>query len=180
MKNPQDNRRLMRGRKFNTEELQLKILWFLREAPAHGYELIKRFSEVSAGYYSPSPGMLYPILAQLEAQGLAQVELAGKRKIHHITAAGLAYLQQHAEQAQLLIASLKHAARKMLWMSQVNESEAAAMAATGWLPGYIEARKALQTALLMQSDADHDEQRRIIAILQRAASDIARKTTYES
>ena len=163
---------LTRGRKFNADELQLKLLWFLRDSPAHGYELARRFNDLSRGYYNPSPGVLYPALGQLETLGLAQVELSGKRKNYRITAAGLAYLQQHAERAQTLIDILKHAAKKMLWMSQASESEAAAAAATGWLPEFIQARKTLQAALLARGEADHNEQRRIIAILQRAASDI--------
>ncbi|MNJ58589.1 hypothetical protein D3C77_542270 [compost metagenome] len=116
--------------------------------------------------------MLYPALGQLEAQGLAQVELSGKRKNYRITAAGLEHLQLHAERAQALIDILKHAAKRMLWMSQAAESEAAATAATGWLPEFIEARKAVRAALLAKDEADHTEQRRIAAILQRAARDI--------
>src|SRR5690606_29717951 len=92
------------------------------------------------------------------------------------TAAGLNHLQQHAERVQMLIGILKHAAKKMLWMSQAGESEADAAAATGWLPEFIQARKALRAALLAKDEADHTEQRRIIAILQCAASDILQAT----
>lgn len=172
-KQPPDS--LTRGRKFTAEELQLQVLWFLRESPAHGYELVKKFGEVSRDYYRPSPGVLYPALSQLEALNFAHPELAGKRKIYHISTSGLVHLQQHNETAQLLIARLKHAAKKMLWMSQLPDGETAAADATGWLPEYIQARRALQTALLKQSDASHSEQRRIINILQQAASDISPK-----
>ena len=164
---------LTRVRKFTAEELQLQLLWFLRESPAHGYELLRKFGEISREYYRPSPGVLYPALNQLEALSFAQVELAGKRKIYHISTAGLTHLQQHNEIAQLLIARLKHAAKKMLWQNQLADGEAAAADATGWLPEYIQARRALQTALLKKSDASHSEQRRIINILQQAARDIA-------
>lgn len=164
--------RLTSGRKFNAEELQLMLLSFLSEAPAHGYELIKRFNDMSHGYYSPSPGVLYPALGQLEALGLAQVELSGKRKNYQITPAGHDYLQAQAEHAQPLLAVLKHAAKKMLWISQAGESEAAAADATGWLPEFVQARKAFQTALLAQSESDHAGQRRIIAILQRATHEL--------
>jgi len=163
---------LTRGRKFNAEELQLKLLWCLRDAPAHGYQLIKSLSELSQGYYSPSPGVLYPALAQLQARGLAEVEQSGKRKSYRLTAAGREYLQAHHQQAELLIATLRHAAKKMQWLSLAGESEAQAAAATGWLPEFIQARKSLRAALLAGSDADHAQQRRIIEILQRAAADI--------
>ena len=163
---------LTSGRKFNAEELQRMLLWFLRDSPAHGYDLIKRLSDLSGGYYNPSPGVLYPALSQLEAAGFAQVESSGKRKNYQITPAGLEHLRLHTERIQPLLAILKHAAKKMLWMSHASESEAAAADATGWLPEFVEARKTLQTALLTQSEPNHTEQRRIITILQRAAHDI--------
>lgn len=163
---------LTRGRKFNAEELQLKLLWFLRESPGHGYELARRFRDLSQGYYSPSPGVLYPALNHLQAEGLAQVELNGKRKNYRITPAGLEHFRQHEERTRQLIATLRHAAKRMLWIKLSAESEAAATAATGWLPEFIQARKALKAALLANSDPDLAEQRRIIAILERAASEI--------
>ncbi|HIZ51138.1 MAG TPA: PadR family transcriptional regulator [Candidatus Pseudomonas excrementavium] len=163
---------LTRGRKFNAEELQLTLLWFLRDAPAHGYQLIRGLSELSQGYYSPSPGVVYPALAQLESRGLAEVEQHGKRKNYRITAAGRDYLQTHHERVALLIATLRHAAKKMQWLTLAGESEAQASAATGWLPEFIQARKAFRAALLASGDAGHVEQRRIIEILQRAAADI--------
>jgi DNA-binding PadR family transcriptional regulator len=161
---------LTSGRKFNADELQLMLLWFLRDAPAHGYELIGRFRDLSHGYYSPSPGVLYPALGQLQATGFGQVELNGKRKIYQITPAGHEHLLRHTEHVQQLLAILKHAAKRMLWVNEANQDEAAA--ATGWLPEFVQARKALKAALLTQTDADHADQRRIIAILQRAAHDI--------
>lgn len=165
-------RLLTSGRKFNASELQLQLLWFLRDAPAHGYELARRFNDLSGGYYSPSPGALYPALGQLDEQGFARAELAGRRKNFRITAAGLEHLQHHAEQAQVLIEILKHAAKRMLWINLAGESEEAAAKATGWLPEFIQARKALRAALLARDDADHAAQRRIITVLQRATSDI--------
>ncbi|WP_228129200.1 PadR family transcriptional regulator [Pusillimonas sp. T7-7] len=164
--------RLTSGRKFNTEELQLMLLCLLNGVPAHGYELIKRLDDISHGYYSPSPGVLYPALGQLESLGFAQVELSGKRKTYQITPAGQDHLQTHAERAQRLHAILQHAAKKMLWMKQAEESEADAAQATGWLPEFVDARKSLKAALLMQSQAGHAEQRRIVAILQRATQKI--------
>lgn len=171
--------RLTEGRKFSAEELQLMALGFLRDAPAHGYELTRRFSDLSGGYYSPSPGVLYPALAKLEGLALAQVEASGKRKNYLITPAGRAHLRLHADRTRTLFAILRHAARKMAWMNQAGASEAAATAATGWLPEFVEARKALQAALLARDDADHDEQRRIIAILQRAARSILKAPAGE-
>ncbi|MFY9179927.1 MAG: PadR family transcriptional regulator [Venatoribacter sp.] len=163
---------ITRGRKFNAEELQLATLWFLRESPEHGYSLAKRFVEISGGYYQPSSGVLYPALADLEALGFAKNEPLGKRKTYHILPAGLAHLEQHEQQAQLLINTLKHLAKKMLWMQMQPEGEIAAAEATGWLPEFIDARKAFKAALLEKTDIDHNEQRRIADILRRATQEI--------
>lgn len=119
--------------------------------------------------------MLYPALGQLETLGLAQVELKGKRKTYQITPAGFEHLRLQAARTEPLLAILKHAAKKMLWMSQANESEAAAAEATGWLPEFVKARKAFHVTLIAQNEADHAEQRRIIAILQRASEEILQK-----
>src|SRR5690606_14528729 len=117
---------LTSGRKFNADELQLMLLGLLRDAPAHGYELIARFRDLSHCYYSPSPGVLYPALGQLQATGFGQVELNGKRKIYQITPAGHEHLLQHTEHVQRLLAILKHAAKRMVWVSEANQDEAAA------------------------------------------------------
>lgn len=167
---------LTRGRKFSAEELQLKLLWLLRKEPAHGYQLIRSLNELSRGYYSPSPGVLYPALAQLEARGLVEMEQQGKRKSYRITAAGCDQLTAQREQVELLFATLRHAARRMQWLALAADSEAEASAATGWLPEFVQARKKLRTALLASSDAGPDEQRRIIEILQRTAGEILQVT----
>lgn len=52
------------------------------------------------------------------------------------------------------------------------EGEMAAAEATGWLPEFIEARKAFKAALLEKTDIDHNEQRRIAEILRCAAQEI--------
>ena len=59
------------GRKFEAVDLQLVILAFLAERPAHGYELIKTIEERSGGFYTPSPGVIYPALTYLSEIGHA-------------------------------------------------------------------------------------------------------------
>src|SRR5208282_842328 len=65
------------GRKLSSADLQLIILALLAEKPSHGYELIKSLEERSSGFYSPSPGMVYPALSYLEEIGHASVEPEG-------------------------------------------------------------------------------------------------------
>lgn len=167
---------LTRGRKFNAEELQLMLLQLLAEAPAHGYELIKRLKNISEDYYRPSPGVLYPALAALESLDFAEVETKGRRKKYHLTTRGEEHLQLHIADVNELFAMLKHVAKKMLWFKHANNNPVLATEATGWTPDYIEARKALQSALLSVDDSCAEEQQRIAKILQRTAQEVLSKS----
>src|SRR5215468_10990528 len=80
------------GRKLGSDDLQLLILALLAEKPAHGYEIIKALEERSAGFYAPSPGMVYPALTYLEEIGFASVEAEGAKKLYQITPEGREHL----------------------------------------------------------------------------------------
>ena len=74
-----------RGRKMGSVDLRLVLLTLLAERPSHGYELIKSLEERSGGFYSPSPGMVYPALTWLEEVGYAGVTTEGAKKRYAIT-----------------------------------------------------------------------------------------------
>ena len=100
-----------RGKRFAGEELRLMVLGFLAEqAPQHGYQLIRSFAEKSAEAYSPSPGVLYPLLTLLADMGLVE-EVAGEggaRRSYTLTEAGQAEVA--AKQADLAAAFARLAA----------------------------------------------------------------------
>ncbi len=73
------------------------LLDALRDAPKHGYEIIKALEERSSGQYAPSPGTVYPTLQFLEELGLTRVEQTGERRVYHLTDAGRADLDAHAD-----------------------------------------------------------------------------------
>jgi DNA-binding PadR family transcriptional regulator len=101
------------GRKLASADLQLLILALLAEKPRHGYELIKAFEERSNGFYSPSPGMIYPALTYLEELGHAKVEVEGSRKLYHITSTGRDHLSQNRATVDSLFAQLDDVGRRM-------------------------------------------------------------------
>lgn len=80
-------------RPFEQGELRLLVLALLSEKPRHGYELIKEIEERMGGAYSPSPGVIYPLLTMLEDMGLARLasEENGK-KLYALTPEGEAEL----------------------------------------------------------------------------------------
>jgi DNA-binding PadR family transcriptional regulator len=169
-----DSESFTRGRKFSADDLHLMLLALIEEKPSHGYELIKELEARSNGFYSPSPGMVYPALTYLEELGRVTVEVQSNKKCYDLADAGREYLAANRERAMLLFDKLKHVARKMEWLRRALAGEAEAdEAGRGWLPEFVEARRALKLALLKRTDAPADEQRRIAAILARATAEIA-------
>lgn len=168
-----------RGRKFTSEDLQLMLLVLLAERPSHGYELIKALDARSNGFYSPSPGMVYPALTYLEELGYVSVTLEGNRKRYELSEEGRAHLQANRERADLILAKLTHFGRKMEVMRRALAGEDPAEG-TGWVRELIEARRALKRALLRRTDVSPDEQRRIAAILARATREIENGEEAES
>ncbi|MEM5398836.1 PadR family transcriptional regulator [Paraburkholderia unamae] len=160
-----------RGRKFTSEDLQLMLLVLLAERPSHGYELIKALDARSNGFYSPSPGMVYPALTYLEELGYVSVTLEGNRKRYELSPEGRTYLEANRERADLILAKLTHFGRKMEVMRRAMAGEDPAEG-SAWVRELIEARRALKRALLRRTDAAPEEQRRIAAILARATEEI--------
>ncbi|HTK01475.1 MAG TPA: PadR family transcriptional regulator [Bordetella sp.] len=173
-----DERGWIRGRKFGSDELQLMLLGILEQNPSHGYELIKALGAMSSGFYTPSPGMIYPALTYLEEIGYATVELEGSKKRYHLSDAGRVHLEANRDQLGMLFGKLKHIARKMEWMRRAWTGQPMEAGpdgedvATGWVPEFVQGRLALKQALLRREDATPEEQRRIAAILMRAAQEI--------
>src|SRR6202050_330582 len=91
------------GRRLASGDLQLVLLALLSERPSHGYELIKALEERSGGFYSPSPGMIYPALTWLEEVGYASVAAEGAKKLYTITATGQEYLSDNPESADAIV-----------------------------------------------------------------------------
>jgi DNA-binding PadR family transcriptional regulator len=101
-----------RRRRFGAEALKTLLLHLLKDEPRHGYELIKAIEAMSAGLYSPSPGMVYPMLNLLADEGLI-AELAGEegRRRYAITDAGRAALDAAEEQLKDALERLADMAR---------------------------------------------------------------------
>lgn len=178
---------LFGGRKFRAEDLQLVILALLAEAPAHGYELIRRLETRSNGFYTPSPGVIYPALTFLEETGLTELEPdgAGPRKPYRLTEAGRAALAQRRPEADSILAALDRIGARM---QGVRDAFAGADGPGSGGPGaggggadrsdadtageLSRARHTLKRALLARRHAGADELRRIAAILEGAAAAI--------
>jgi PadR family transcriptional regulator, regulatory protein PadR len=77
------------------------LLLLLREASAHGYDLLERLGPFGWTFSASDPGRLYRTLRRLEAEGLLDSywEPSGcgpSRRVYDITTAGLEELQGSA------------------------------------------------------------------------------------
>ncbi len=81
----------MRGRA-QRGDVRAAALILLAEGPMHGYQLMHAITERTGGAWRPSPGAVYPTLAQLEDEGLVRMAAEGGRKLATLTPAGHAYL----------------------------------------------------------------------------------------
>src|SRR5438105_1069433 len=89
---------LMRaGRMLVQGDLRLLALALIAEQPRHGYEIIKVLEEKTSGWYSPSPGIVYPTLTYLEEAGYITGQTEGSKKLYSITEEGRAYLQSNRD-----------------------------------------------------------------------------------
>jgi len=80
---------------FDAGALRLVVLQLIAEQPRHGYDIIKEIEERAGGGYSPSPGVIYPLLSMLEDLGHVAVTADGNKKLHTVTAEGTAFLEQN-------------------------------------------------------------------------------------
>ena len=86
-----------RRRVFRRGDLKYMVLGLLEEQPMHGYEVMQRLEEESGGFYSASPGSVYPVLQMLEDQGYVRAEDREGKKVYHITDEGRAFLSEHRD-----------------------------------------------------------------------------------
>jgi DNA-binding PadR family transcriptional regulator len=83
------------GRRGN---VRAAVLSLLAEEPRHGYAIMTELAERSGGLWRPSPGSVYPVLQQLQDEGLVSAESGEGRRVFSLTDEGRTYVQQHAEE----------------------------------------------------------------------------------
>ncbi len=161
------------GRKLGSAELQLVLLALLAEQPAHGYELIKILEERSAGFYTPSPGMIYPALTYLDEIGHAVATPEGNRKLYAITETGRAHLAANKDQADMILSALTRIGGRM---ADIREAFSGLQDADPDAADDLHhARHALKHALYHSRGCAPEEARRIARILKAATAEILKK-----
>lgn len=93
--------KFMRGPRAKRGDVRAASLALLAEEPRNGYQIIQEIGERSGGMWRPSPGAVYPALAQLEDEGLIRAETGeGGRRTYVLTDEGRAYAAAHPDELQ--------------------------------------------------------------------------------
>lgn len=76
-------------------DVRAAILLLLADEPMHGYQLMHAIADRTEGAWRPSPGAIYPTIAQLEDEGLVATTAESGRKLVTLTEAGRAHLAEN-------------------------------------------------------------------------------------
>ena len=77
-------------------DVRTAILQVLAEQPMHGYQIMQTMRDRTSGAWRPSPGAIYPTIAQLEDEGLVTTREEGGRRLVTLTPEGTAYLEERS------------------------------------------------------------------------------------
>jgi DNA-binding PadR family transcriptional regulator len=85
-----------RGRR-RRGDVRFALLRALEDDPQNGYQLMQGIEERTGGRWRPSPGSVYPALAQLEDQGFVRSVERDGQKLYELTDAGREHLSEQPE-----------------------------------------------------------------------------------
>ncbi|MCX5516125.1 PadR family transcriptional regulator [Kaistia algarum] len=170
------------GRMVADGDLRLIVLSLIEKQPRHGYDIIKAIEELTSGSYSPSPGVVYPTLTFLEEAGHATAASEGNKKVYSITEAGKAHLDANRAGVDAVLDHLARIGSRMAqakaWFGR-GEDEPRGERPDRDIPGVVpelnDARRALKSAIASRIGESPEEQRRVAAILLKAAEAIGKK-----
>ncbi len=172
----------LKGKFLSSEEMHLIILKMISEGKSHGYEIIKAVDEMTNGIYSPSPGMIYPLLSYITEIGHAVSEQDGNRKTFAITEDGKAFLEKNQDAVSKIYERINIIAQRFSEMRNHLDEEDFTEDRWGHsqsgAPDYDtrrefgKLRRELRNALVSKRAASQEEKQRVLDILRRAIQEI--------
>ena len=101
------------------------LIWFmlfvLSERPMHGYEIIKRISELTSNRWKPAAGSIYPLLSYMKEMGLIEVVnveegvRGGRKIVYRLTDKGWKeFHDMLMRKSQLYMTIMEEIARKSI------------------------------------------------------------------
>jgi DNA-binding PadR family transcriptional regulator len=164
------------GRMLATGDLRLIALALIADEPRHGYEIIKVLEEKTAGWYSPSPGIVYPTLTYLEEAGYVTAQAEGAKKLYTITDEGRAYLADNRDFVDAVLDRLAAVGRKIAKMRRrFSDDEREEGRRDTSMPRLVKAAlENLREVASKRLEEDAEAEAKIVDILARAAADVRR------
>jgi DNA-binding PadR family transcriptional regulator len=95
-------------RGFERGDIKYLILDLLMDKPRHGYEIIKELESRYCGFYSPSPGTVYPTLQMLEDLGWVKSKESEGKRVYQITETGKQELKDRKERVDSMWDQAEH------------------------------------------------------------------------
>lgn len=95
-------------RGFERGDMKYLILDLLAEKPRHGYDIIKELESRYCGFYSPSPGSVYPTLQMLEDLGWVRSDEQDGKRVFEITEEGQKELKERKEKVDSIWDQAEH------------------------------------------------------------------------
>jgi len=93
---------------FRKGGLKYVILDLIKDKPRYGYEIIRAIEERSHGFYTPSPGAVYPTLQLLEETGHVTAVHQDSKKTYTITDEGCRFLAQREHFAEEIKSQMRN------------------------------------------------------------------------
>jgi DNA-binding PadR family transcriptional regulator len=93
---------------FHKGDLKYVILDLIKDKPRYGYEVIRALEERSFGFYTPSPGVVYPTLQMLEEMGYASATERDGKRVYTITEEGRQFLTERKDLADEVKNQMRH------------------------------------------------------------------------
>lgn len=172
------------GRMLAQGDLRLIALALIAEQPRHGYEIIKVLEDKTAGWYSPSPGIVYPTLTYLEEAGYVTAQAEGAKKLYTITDTGRAHLDENRDFVDAVLERMSAVGEKVKRMREhFGRSEDDDEPRGRRRPGHDDDRDVvpplvraaldnLREVAAKQIEADEDAETKIVEVLARAAQEL--------
>ena len=160
------------GRMLATGDLRLLALALIAEQPRHGYEIIKVLEDKTAGWYAPSPGIVYPTLTYLEEAGYVTAQSEGAKKLYTITDEGRAYLDENREFVDAVLERLTAAGEKI---ARLRRRFGADERGQNGLPQLVRAAlENLREVAAKRLETDAEAEAKVVEVLARAAQELRR------
>lgn len=86
-----------RGRRSRRGDVRAAVLLLLESEPRNGYQMIQSLEERSNGAWRPSPGSIYPVLSQLEDEGLVVAIETENGKRFTLSDTGRSYVEERRD-----------------------------------------------------------------------------------